>query len=111
MASVIFAPSSPVASLYGARQAPGATALTRMSCGYSPLPRSLGREEEEHSRPPLVLFLISGFWMGGGLSIASPVRVPGIDALVAFYGAPPPQLPDPVEAKVPVQAQFGKITP
>jgi hypothetical protein len=47
-ASVIFALSSPVASLYGARQAPGATALIRMASGYSPLPRSLGREEEKH---------------------------------------------------------------
>ncbi len=49
--------------------------------------------------------------MGGGLSIASAVRVLGINAVVAFYGTPPPQLADPVEAKVPVQAQFGKMTP
>ncbi|CAM6018143.1 unnamed protein product [Sphagnum balticum] len=48
MASVIFAPSSPVASLYGARHAPGATAFIIIACGYLPLPRSLGREEEKH---------------------------------------------------------------
>jgi len=51
---------------------------------------------------------VTGFCMGGGLSIASAVRVPGIDAVVAFYGNPPPQLADPVEAKVPVQAHFGE---
>jgi dienelactone hydrolase len=36
------------------------------------------------------------------------VRVPGIDAVVAFYGTPPPQLADPTESKVPVQAHFGE---
>jgi len=51
---------------------------------------------------------VTGFCMGGGLTIASAVRVPGIDAVVAFYGTPPPQLADPVEAKVPVQAHFGE---
>ncbi len=51
---------------------------------------------------------MTGFCMGGGLTIASAVRVPGIDAVVAFYGTPPPQLADPVEAKVPVQAHFGE---
>ncbi|CAN5954233.1 unnamed protein product [Sphagnum jensenii] len=143
MASLIFAPSSPVASLYGARQAPGATALIRMACGYSPLRRSLGREEEKHlsattcvvSHFRWVFFFfaslrgttrsmasnlekvkferngdskiefdvyvvgkkvgVTGFCMGGGLSIASAVRVPGIDAVVAFYGTPPPHLADP----------------
>ncbi len=46
--------------------------------------------------------------MGGALSLASAVRVPGIDAVVAFYGTPPPQLADPTESKVPVQAHFGE---
>ncbi len=46
--------------------------------------------------------------MGGALTLASAVRVPGIDAVVAFYGTPPPQLADPTESKVPVQAHFGE---
>ncbi len=54
---------------------------------------------------------MTGFCIGGGLSIASAVRVPGINAVVAFYGTPPPHPADPVEAKVTVQAQFGKMTP
>jgi carboxymethylenebutenolidase len=51
---------------------------------------------------------VTGFCMGGALSLASAVRVPGIDAVVAFYGTPPPQLADPTESKVPVQAHFGE---
>ncbi len=48
------------------------------------------------------------FYMSGGLNIAIAVRVPGINAVVAFYGTPPPQFADPVEAKVPVQAHLGQ---
>jgi len=51
---------------------------------------------------------VTGFCMGGALSIAGAVLVPGIDAVVAFYGTPPPQLADPTESKVPVQAHFGE---
>ncbi len=51
---------------------------------------------------------VTGFCMGGALSLASAVRVPGIDAVVAFYGIPPPQLADPTESKVPVQVHFGE---
>jgi carboxymethylenebutenolidase len=51
---------------------------------------------------------VTGFCMGGALSFASAVLVPGIDAIVAFYGTPPPQLADPAESKVPVQAHFGE---
>jgi carboxymethylenebutenolidase len=51
---------------------------------------------------------VTGFCMGGALTLASAVRVPGIDAAVAFYGTPPPELADPTESKVPVQAHFGE---
>lgn len=47
--------------------------------------------------------------MGGALSIASSVLVPGVDAVVAFYGVPPPELADPAQAKAPVQAHFGEL--
>lgn len=47
--------------------------------------------------------------MGGALSIASSVLVPEIDAIVAFYGVPPPSLADPAHAKAPVQAHFGEL--
>ena len=46
--------------------------------------------------------------MGGALTIASAVLVPGVDAAVGFYGTPPPQLADASKAKVPVQAHFGE---
>jgi carboxymethylenebutenolidase len=47
--------------------------------------------------------------MGGALTIASSVLVPGVDAVVAFYGVPPPELADPGQAKTPVQAHFGEL--
>ncbi|XVF20992.1 hypothetical protein REPUB_Repub12eG0052200 [Reevesia pubescens] len=52
---------------------------------------------------------VTGFCMGGALSIASSVLVPEVDAVVAFYGVPPPELADPAQAKAPVQAHFGEL--
>ncbi|XP_043688491.1 protein usf-like [Telopea speciosissima] len=52
---------------------------------------------------------VTGFCMGGALSIASAVLVPEVDAVVAFYGVPSPQLADPAQAKAPVQAHFGEL--
>lgn len=46
--------------------------------------------------------------MGGALAIASSVLVPEVNAVVAFYGVPSPELADPVNAKAPVQAHFGE---
>nr|XP_043629042.1 protein usf [Erigeron canadensis] len=50
---------------------------------------------------------VTGYCMGGALTIASAVLVPGIEAAVAFYGVPPPVLADPANTKVPIQAHFG----
>ncbi|KAL2464885.1 alpha/beta-Hydrolases superfamily protein [Abeliophyllum distichum] len=52
---------------------------------------------------------VIGYCMGGALAIASSVLVPGVDAVVAFYGVPSPELADPVHAKAPVQAHFGEL--
>ncbi|KAL5573378.1 hypothetical protein UlMin_022975 [Ulmus minor] len=52
---------------------------------------------------------VTGFCMGGALSIASSVLVPGVDAVVAFYGIPSSELADPAQAKAPIQAHFGEL--
>ncbi|XP_058101260.1 uncharacterized protein LOC131245675 [Magnolia sinica] len=52
---------------------------------------------------------VTGFCMGGALSIASAVLVPQVDAVVAFYGVPSSELADPSKVKAPVQAHFGEI--
>ncbi|XP_042478845.1 protein usf-like [Macadamia integrifolia] len=52
---------------------------------------------------------VTGFCMGGALSIASAVLVPEVDAVVAFYGVPSSELADPAQAKAPVQAHFGEL--
>uniref|UniRef100_A0A0D6R4Q9 Dienelactone hydrolase domain-containing protein n=1 Tax=Araucaria cunninghamii TaxID=56994 RepID=A0A0D6R4Q9_ARACU len=52
---------------------------------------------------------VTGFCMGGALSIASAVLVPEVDCVVAFYGVPSPQLADPSSVKSPVQAHFGEL--
>ncbi|KZV17711.1 carboxymethylenebutenolidase [Dorcoceras hygrometricum] len=52
---------------------------------------------------------VTGYCMGGALAVASSVLVPGIDAVVAFYGVPSSELADPVNAKAPVQAHFGEL--
>ncbi|XP_071730020.1 uncharacterized protein [Rutidosis leptorrhynchoides] len=52
---------------------------------------------------------VTGYCMGGALTIASSVLVPEVDAAVAFYGVPPPELADPAQTKAPVQAHFGEL--
>lgn len=52
---------------------------------------------------------VTGFCMGGALSIASAVLVPEVDAVVAFYGVPSPELADPGLVKAPLQAHFGEL--
>ncbi|KAL1555541.1 carboxymethylenebutenolidase [Salvia divinorum] len=52
---------------------------------------------------------VAGYCMGGALAIASSVLVPGVDAVVAFYGVPSPELADPIKAKAPLQAHFGEL--
>ncbi|XP_038703332.1 protein usf [Tripterygium wilfordii] len=52
---------------------------------------------------------VTGFCMGGALSIASSVLVPDVDAVVAFYGVPSSELADPAKARAPVQAHFGEL--
>lgn len=52
---------------------------------------------------------MTGFCMGGALSIASGVLIPEVDAVVSFYGIPSPQLADVSKIKVPVQAHFGEL--
>lgn len=52
---------------------------------------------------------VTGFCMGGALSIASSVLIPEVDAVVAFYGVPSSELADPAKVKTPVQAHFGEL--
>ncbi|MCO5592851.1 hypothetical protein L7F22_046855 [Adiantum nelumboides] len=52
---------------------------------------------------------VTGFCMGGALSLASSVLVPGLNAAVAFYGTPSPELADVSKVKIPVQAHFGEL--
>ncbi|KAG7022854.1 yghX, partial [Cucurbita argyrosperma subsp. argyrosperma] len=52
---------------------------------------------------------VTGYCMGGALSIASAVLIPEVDAVVSFYGVPSPELADPAHAKAPVQAHFGEL--
>ncbi|ESO84352.1 hypothetical protein LOTGIDRAFT_67491, partial [Lottia gigantea] len=50
---------------------------------------------------------VTGFCMGGALSMAAAALVPEIGAAVPFYGIPSPELADPSTIKVPLQCHFG----
>ncbi|XP_002983107.2 uncharacterized protein LOC9654293 [Selaginella moellendorffii] len=52
---------------------------------------------------------VTGFCMGGALSLAAGVLVPDVSAVVAFYGTPSPDLADTSKLKIPVQAHFGEL--
>lgn len=50
---------------------------------------------------------VTGFCLGGALTIAACARVPGIACGVPYYGVPPKELADPAKIKVPIQGHFA----
>lgn len=50
---------------------------------------------------------VMGFCMGGALTVASAVHVPGLSAAVCFYGIPPAEFADPAEIRIPFQGHFA----
>jgi carboxymethylenebutenolidase len=50
---------------------------------------------------------VSGYCMGGALTVAACVHLPGISAGVCFYGIPPASFADPANIRVPFQGHFA----
>jgi len=50
---------------------------------------------------------LTGFCMGGALTILGASRIPEIGAAVCFYGLPPETVAKPADIKVPLQAHFA----
>jgi carboxymethylenebutenolidase len=50
---------------------------------------------------------LTGFCLGGAVTILGAVRVPEIAAACAFYGIPPREAADPANIKVPFQGHFS----
>ncbi|KAK3088723.1 hypothetical protein FSP39_023018 [Pinctada imbricata] len=52
---------------------------------------------------------VTGFCMGGALSLAAAALVPGLTAAAPFYGIPSPDLCDVSKIKIPLQCHFGEL--
>lgn len=50
---------------------------------------------------------VMGFCMGGALTVASAVHVPGLSAAVCFYGIPPAEFANPAQIRIPFQGHFA----
>lgn len=50
---------------------------------------------------------VMGYCMGGALTVAAGVHVPGLDAAVCYYGAPPVEFADPGRMRVPFMGHFA----
>ncbi len=50
---------------------------------------------------------VTGFCMGGALTLIAGVKIPEMDAGVCFYGIPPVDQADPSDIRVPLQAHFA----
>jgi carboxymethylenebutenolidase len=50
---------------------------------------------------------VTGFCMGGALSLLSATKVPELDAVVCFYGMPPLDFIDASQIKAPIQGHFA----
>lgn len=51
---------------------------------------------------------VTGFCMGGALTIAAAVRLKGLAAASCFYGIPPVDFADPARIDIPFQAHFAE---
>jgi carboxymethylenebutenolidase len=50
---------------------------------------------------------LTGFCMGGAVTIIGACRIPELSAAVCFYGIPPESVAKPADIKVPLQAHFA----
>lgn len=50
---------------------------------------------------------LTGFCLGGAVTIIGACRIPELDAAVCFYGIPPESVAKPADIKVPFQAHFA----
>ncbi len=50
---------------------------------------------------------LTGFCLGGAVTIIGACRIPELDAAVCFYGIPPESVAKPADIKVPLQAHFA----
>ena len=50
---------------------------------------------------------LTGFCMGGAITLLGAVRIPELAAAVIFYGLPPAGVADPAAVRVPLQAHFA----
>lgn len=51
---------------------------------------------------------VTGFCMGGALTILAAVHVPEVDVAVCFYGIPPAEAADPSKISIPIQLHFAE---
>src|SRR5436305_12928344 len=51
---------------------------------------------------------VTGYCMGGALTLLAAMHVPEADAAVIFYGFPPPEAGDPATIEIPLQCHFAK---
>lgn len=51
---------------------------------------------------------VTGFCMGGALTIAAAVHLPGLAAASCFYGIPPAEFADPARITIPFQGHFAE---
>lgn len=52
---------------------------------------------------------VTGFCMGGALTVAAAVHVPKVSAAVCFYGIPPREFADPADIRIPFQGHFASL--
>lgn len=60
-----------------------------------------------HLRKPGVKVGLTGFCMGGAVTVIGACRIPELSAAVAFYGVPPEAVAKPADVKVPLQGHFA----
>lgn len=51
---------------------------------------------------------VTGYCMGGALTLLAAMHLPQVDAAVVYYGIPPEQAGDPATIEIPLQCHFAK---
>jgi carboxymethylenebutenolidase len=105
--------------LYGGKVVPyhdeGAAAAAMQSLDFKAATEEAVRGAVVQLRKSAGKVGLTGFCMGGAVTVIGAARIPELDAAVCFYGLPPPNVASGKDVRVPLQGHFASeddwITP
>ena len=93
----------------------GAASAAMSSLDFKAVTEDAVRGAVAHLKKTASKVGLTGFCMGGAVTVIGAARIPELDAAVCFYGLPPPNVASGKDVRVPLQGHFASeddwITP